>query len=139
MSIVALLDERPMHGYDLITELEARSGGRWKPSPGAIYPALGKLEERGLITATEAGERKQYELTDEGRQVAATLRESGAAPWDEQDLGGRGDLHRAIAELSGPARQIGRFGTPEQSAEAVAAVKEATRRLYKILADGATD
>jgi DNA-binding PadR family transcriptional regulator len=137
MSVLALLDEQPMHGYELITVLEARSGGRWKPSPGAIYPALGKLEQRGLIKSTEAEGRKQYELTDEGRQVASKLREPGAkAPWDEQELGGRGELHRALAELVGPARQIGRFGTGEQNAAAVAVVKDATSRLYKILADG---
>src|SRR5215204_5192055 len=61
MAIIALLEERPMHGYELITVLEQRSGARWKPSPGAIYPALGKLEGRGLVTSTEQDGKRLYE------------------------------------------------------------------------------
>src|SRR5688572_15264296 len=105
-AILTLLHERPMHGYELITQLEARSGGRWKPSPGAIYPALGKLEHRGLITSTDIEGRKQYELTEEGRTIAASLDEHGTAPWDDEELGDHRELHRAVAELVGPSRQI---------------------------------
>ena len=92
-----------MHGYELITVLEERSGGRWKPSPGAIYPALGKLEGRGLVTSTEQDGKRLYELTEEGRTVAAELskRDEGA-PWEQLDVGGHGDLRRALAELVGP-------------------------------------
>ena len=137
--VLTLLAERPMHGYELITELEARSGGRWKPSPGAIYPALGKLEHRGLLTSTEQDGKRVYDLTDAGRQVAQNMAEHGVLPWDQEELGGHGELRRAMAELTGPARQIGRFGTSGQTAAAVAVVKEATAKLYKILADGPTD
>jgi DNA-binding PadR family transcriptional regulator len=136
-AILALLAERPMHGYELITLLEERSGGRWKPSPGAIYPALGKLEHRGLVTSTKDDDKRRYELTEEGRTVAEQITSQGAMPWERDDeLGDQADLRRAMAELVGPARQIGRFGTPEQSAAAVATVKQATAALYKILADG---
>ena len=138
MAIIALLEERPMHGYELITVLEARSGGRWKPSPGAIYPALGKLEARGLITSTEEDGKRLYELTEDGRRVAAEVakRTEGAPPWEQFDVGGHGDLKRSLAELVGPARQIGRFGTSAQTEAATAIVKDATAKLYKILADG---
>jgi DNA-binding PadR family transcriptional regulator len=137
MAIVTLLDERPMHGYELITVLEDRSGGRWKPSPGAIYPALGKLEARGVITSTEQDGKRQYELTDTGRKFAAELsKHDKTAPWEQMDLGGHGELRRALAELVGPARQIGRFGTADQTTEATKVIKDATAKLYKILADG---
>jgi DNA-binding PadR family transcriptional regulator len=136
MAVIALLDDRPMHGYELITELEQRSGGRWKPSPGAIYPALGKLEGRGLIGGTDDDGRRIYHLTEAGKTVARKLAEHGVSPWDQHDLGEHGDLRRAISELAGPAQQIGRFGTPEQTAAAEAAVKQATAALYRILADG---
>ena len=46
-AILRLLAERPMHGYELITELEERTGGRWRPSPGSVYPALAQLEDEG--------------------------------------------------------------------------------------------
>lgn len=140
-SILALLDEAPMHGYELIAELEARSGGRWKPSPGSIYPALKRLEHRGLIVGTDSDDGKQrFELTDDGRARVEQHRAAGNdAPWDDHGLGEHGELRRAVAELVGPARQIGRFGTPEQTTAAVAAVKQATTNLYQILATGPTD
>jgi len=140
MAVLTLLAERPMHGYELITVLEDRSGGRWKPSPGAIYPALGKLEHRGLITSTEHDGKRQYELTEAERTVVTEFGQSGGgAPWDEPELGGHGDLRRAIAELVGPARQIGRFGTSTQTEAAATVIKDATSRLYKILADGPSE
>ena len=135
--ILNLLSERPMHGYELITVLEERSGGRWKPSPGSIYPALGKLEARGLVTSTEEDGKRQYSLTEEGKQVAANFAEHGvAAPWDEHELGKHGELRRALAELVGPARQIGRFGNETQTSAATKVVQDATAQLYKILAEG---
>jgi DNA-binding PadR family transcriptional regulator len=128
-----------MHGYELITALEDKSGGRWKPSPGSIYPALRRLEHRGFITAVETDDdepKRRFELTDLGRQRVAEYRDAGHEnPWDEHGLGDHGELRRAIAELVGPARQIGRFGTPEQTTAAATAVKEATTKLYRILAD----
>lgn len=141
-AVLALLDEQPMHGYELINALDEKSGGRWKPSPGSIYPTLKRLEHRGFITAVEADAddgKRRFELTDLGRERLTEHREAGhEAPWDDHGLGGHGELRRAIAELVGPARQIGRFGTPEQTATAVAAVKEATAQLYRVLADGVT-
>jgi len=138
MAIITLLNERPMHGYELITVLDERSGGRWKPSPGSIYPALGKLEEGGLVTSTEQDGKRLYELTDEGRTVAATFakRTEGGLPWEQFEAGGHSDLRRALAELVGPARQIGRFGTATQTEAATKVVRDATAQLYKILAEG---
>ena len=136
-AILALLAEQPMHGYELITALEERSGGRWKPSPGSIYPALRRLEHRGFIIATEIDDKRSFELTESGRQRLAEHQQAGdQAPWDDPGLGGHGELRRAVSELTGPARQVGRFGSPEQVTAAVAAVKVATTSLYRILADG---
>jgi DNA-binding PadR family transcriptional regulator len=139
-AILGVLAEQPMHGYELITTLEERSGGRWKPSPGSIYPALGRLEQRGLIASSGDSGKRRYELTDAGRERVAEQQELGVtAPWDEHGLGHHGELRRAIAELTGPARQISRFGSPDQIAQAVTTIKHATATLYRILADGPAD
>jgi DNA-binding PadR family transcriptional regulator len=67
--ILRLLDEKPRHGYEIIKELEERSGGRYTPSPGTVYPTLTMLEDMGFASATvEEGGKKVYAITDAGRQ-----------------------------------------------------------------------
>ena len=138
-AVLRLLDERPMHGYELITELDERSGGRWRPSAGTIYPALARMEMRGLITSDEVDGKKRFSLTSEGREALAAQRagegDDAPAPWDEAVRGGRGDLRRVMAELAGQARQIGRFGTSAQIERAAGVLDDAKRRLYTILAE----
>jgi DNA-binding PadR family transcriptional regulator len=64
--LLHMLSEQPRHGYELIRAIEDRMGGRYTPSPGAIYPTLTMLEEQGLATVTEDGAKKRYALTAEG-------------------------------------------------------------------------
>jgi DNA-binding PadR family transcriptional regulator len=136
-SILVLLEEQPMHGYELIGALEERSGGRWRPSPGAIYPALAKLEQRGLLTSSEVEGKRRYELTDLGRERVAEMRDADdTEPWEASSRGRHDELRRAIAELVGPAKQLGRFGSPDQIAKAQEVLRRATSELYRILADG---
>jgi len=67
--ILRLLDEKPRHGYEIIKELEERSGGRYTPSPGTVYPTLTMLEDMGFASAAvEEGGKKVYSITDAGRQ-----------------------------------------------------------------------
>lgn len=72
--LLALLHEKPRHGYDLIKAVDEKSGGFYVPSPGVIYPALTYLEEAGEITAEVEGSRKQYSLTDAGKDHLAKER-----------------------------------------------------------------
>jgi len=73
--LLALLAEKPAHGYELIKELESRSNGFYAPSPGMVYPALTYLEELGRVTVTQEGNRKCYELAEAGRDYLADNRE----------------------------------------------------------------
>jgi DNA-binding PadR family transcriptional regulator len=129
-----------MHGYELITELEARSSGRWRPSPGSIYPALTRMEEQGLLAAEELNEKKVFSLTARGREARAALEVGGADPtptWRET-AAGHGALHALPAEIAGQARQLRRFGSPDQVERAAALLEDVKRELYTILADGPT-
>jgi len=65
--LLALLAEKPSHGYELIKALEERSGGFYIPSPGMIYPALTFLEEIGFATVVADGAKKLYSITDAGK------------------------------------------------------------------------
>ncbi len=127
-----------MHGYELITELEARSSGRWRPSPGSIYPALSRLEEQGLLTAEELNEKKVFSLTARGREAREALdADPTPDPWREAG-DGHGALRALPAEIAGQARQLRRFASPDQVERAAALLEGVKRELYAILADGST-
>ncbi|HET9347919.1 MAG TPA: PadR family transcriptional regulator [Arthrobacter sp.] len=136
-AVLALLAERPMHGYQIIREIEERSGGSWKPSAGSVYPTLQLLADEGLIRAEESNGRKIYSLTEAGREAVAGA--DASAPWDSAGPAsgtGFAALPKAGVELAQAASQVGRTGTPEQVQEAVAVLDDARRRLYAILAKG---
>ncbi len=135
-AVLALLAEKPMHGYQIIQEIEERSGGAWKPSPGSVYPTLQLLADEGVISVEESNGRKTYSLTDEGRK-AADAAAGAKAPWEAQgarEHGRTGALPKAGIELAQAAAQVGRSGSPEQVAQAVDVLNEARRKLYSILA-----
>jgi DNA-binding PadR family transcriptional regulator len=136
-AVLALLVERPMHGYEMIQELERRTGGIWRPSPGSVYPTLQLLEDEGLITAEESGGRKRFALTDEGRPEAGRAAES--APWTEfgdDDVSQARDFREAVVGLLEALRQVGFNGTDEQRTRALDVLQDTRRKLYAILADG---
>jgi DNA-binding PadR family transcriptional regulator len=135
-AILSLLAEKPMHGYQIIAEIERRSGGAWKPSAGSVYPTLQLLADEGLISAEAAEGRKTYSLTEEGRAEAQAAAGKGA-PWEASgrgDMLGMGPLPKAGVALAQAAAQVKRTGTPEQVDEAVTVLDQARRKLYTILA-----
>jgi len=136
-AVLALLAEKPMHGYQLIHEIEERSGGTWKPSAGSVYPTLQLLADEGLISAEESNGRKTYSLTPEGQKLV-DAGAGTAAPWKTENSRGfhRAALPKAGLELAQAAAQVGRSGSPAQVTEATAVLDEARRKLYSILAQG---
>src|SRR5271163_3335980 len=64
-----LLAEEPRNGYQIMQDIEERSGGVWSPSPGSVYPALAQLEDEGLIRTEEHDGSKLFAITDEGRAL----------------------------------------------------------------------
>jgi DNA-binding PadR family transcriptional regulator len=64
---LALIAEAPRHGYEIIKLLEEKTADWYSPSPGIVYPTLTYLEEAGYVTASAAGSKNLYTITDEGR------------------------------------------------------------------------
>lgn len=138
-AVLSLLLEQPMHGYQIIREIEDRSGGSWKPSPGSVYPTLQLLTDEGLVEAEESSGRKTYSLTAEGRAAAGDETTERTAPWESagsRDGGRMTALPKAGVELAQAAAQVARTGDKEQVAQAVEILDEARRKLYSILAQG---
>ncbi|WP_329396947.1 PadR family transcriptional regulator [Streptomyces melanogenes] len=135
-SILALLKDRPMHGYEMIQEIVERSGGAWKPSPGSVYPTLQMMEDEGLITSESEGGKKLFTLTDTGRTEA----ESGSeAPWEEAGRGvdweSMNEIRQAGFGLMEAFGQVWKTGTAEQRQKALGVINDARKKLYLILAD----
>jgi DNA-binding PadR family transcriptional regulator len=86
-ALLDLLRERPKHGYEMIKDLEDRSGGFYSPSAGAIYPTLQLLEDRGWVTAQTVEGKKVYAITDAGREA---LNEHTTRREEESGRGFRG-------------------------------------------------
>lgn len=135
-AVLVLLAEKPMHGYQIIAEIEQRSGGSWKPSAGSVYPTLQLLADEGLITATVSDGRKTYSLTEAGQHEADAATGRGA-PWETPGRGtpfGPGTLPKSGIDLAQAVAAVRRSGSPEQVKQAVAVLDEARRKLYSILA-----
>ena len=134
-AILTLLAERPMHGYEMIGELEERTGGRWRPSAGSIYPTLQLLEDEGLVSPEQVEGRKVYSLTDPGRESAAALAER-KAPWQhDDDDSPHHRLRREAFRLRAALMQVGQAGDADQAEKAVELLTDTRRKLYGILAD----
>ena len=125
-AVLALLAEQPMHGYQIIREIDERSGGTWKPSAGSVYPTLQLLADEGLISAEESNGRKTYSLTDAGRSRGRGRRRRAGAVGD---LGrARVRTARRAAEGRHRARAGGGAGGPHRHAGAGEAGGRRARR-----------
>src|SRR3954449_12529221 len=110
-AVLLLLTEEPMHGYQLMQAISERSGGRWTPSPGAIYPTISQLEDEGLVTVTADAGRKLVALTDAGREHVEARRESGNDPFASYSVAAPGgDLRGLLEQVHGAVRQVGGAG-----------------------------
>ena len=135
-AVLRLLSEAPMHGYQIIQELSARSGGAWTPSAGSVYPTLQLLADEGLVTAEETAGKKVFSLTDSGKAAAAETADQ-PAPWDEAAQNGSGvqGYREAAGRLMPVVFQIGKTGTADQVTRAIEILIDTRKKLYAILAE----
>jgi DNA-binding PadR family transcriptional regulator len=132
-ALLLLLADEPRNGYQLMQAIEERTGGRWRPSPGSVYPTLSQLEDEGLIHAIEQDDAKLFELTAAGRKRVAGS--DAPPPWElHHGANGFHDFRAVVVELSAAARQVARVGDERQIERARETLARARRDLYRILA-----
>ncbi len=137
-----LLAEDSRNGYQIMQEIEQRSGGVWRPSPGSVYPALAQLEDEGLVRLEERDGRRTYVLTDAGRAYVDERRDDLVAPWEEMSESVGDDvasLFREMRQVGMAAGQIGHMGSAHQITEARSVLANARRALYSLLAEDEPD
>jgi DNA-binding PadR family transcriptional regulator len=137
-----LLAEEPRNGYQIMQEIEQRSGGLWRPSPGSVYPALAQLEDEGLVRVEERDGRRTYVLTDAGRASVEERPGDLVAPWDEMSESVDDDvasLFQELRQVGMAAVQVGHMGSEQQICGARDVLANARRALYSLLAADETD
>lgn len=135
LAVLALLREEPMHGYQIIRELDERSSGEWKPSAGSVYPTLQMLADEGLIVANETDGKKVYSLTSDG-QTEADSHSEETAPWESSESTATPlkDLPLAGAKLAQAVSQVMHSRNDELIRDATEVINDARRRIYELLA-----
>jgi DNA-binding PadR family transcriptional regulator len=134
-----LLAEEPRNGYQIMQEVQERSDGAWRPSPGSVYPALAQLEDEGLIRSEEIDGRKAYRLTVEGLAFVEQRGADQLAPWEQ--MGGDTppkavELGKIMREVAFAFMQVLRTGSDEQQEQARKVLADVRRELYRILGEG---
>lgn len=136
-AVLILLAEQSMHGYQLMQAMTERTGGAWRPSPGAIYPTIAQLEDEGLVSVEAEGGRKLVSLTDAGRAHLDDPRHGVTDPFAAITAadGEAPHLRTAVSEVHSAAKAVAINGTHAQVAAAAAVLADARRALYLILAE----
>ena len=136
-AILLLLEEQPRNGYNLMREVEQRSSGAWRPSPGSVYPALAQLEDEGLIEPSDAEQGKAFALTDAGRRYVAEQRGRLGVPLEAATEGmpdGLHELRRSAGQLGVASLQVAQTGDPQLIAGARQILEDARKAVYRLLA-----
>jgi DNA-binding PadR family transcriptional regulator len=114
--LLALLNEGPRHGYEVIQDLEQRFNGLYTPSAGTVYPRLAKLEEEGLVERSDEGRKAVYRITEAGRAEVRQRADELASL--------ETDLDHSVREL---AEQV-RSRVSHQSSDLRSELREAARQ-----------
>ncbi|WP_432504222.1 PadR family transcriptional regulator [Kineococcus arenarius] len=136
-AVLVLLAEGPSNGYRIIGEVERRSDGAWKPSPGSVYPTLQQLQDEGLITADPA-DPKQFTLTEAGRALVQDELADAPPPWESvAERPSRGEFHdlgRQVQQVAGLLQQVAFTGRPGDLRRAGDALERCRQELLSLLA-----
>jgi DNA-binding PadR family transcriptional regulator len=153
--LLKMLAEKPMSGSEIMSELESKTNGYWKPSPGSIYPLLAWLQDKGYIIEADQQEPgiRRYTLTEQGKafldqetkrreELDRRLEHFRTTPafvgrmWFGLDREDATELRRVTREFGKAVRDVfhemGREHSKEATEQAIRTLEEATRKLQDI-------
>jgi DNA-binding PadR family transcriptional regulator len=134
--VLAILADGPRHGYEIMLAIEERRG--FRPSPGSIYPALQMLDDGDFVSSSEVDGKRVYAITDKGRELLQTRRDSPGGPEDAGEPAAGAELMmrgmRTLHGLKDAVKQIARSGDVELIGRGVEILDRARRELYTLLA-----
>jgi DNA-binding PadR family transcriptional regulator len=133
--ILDVLTAGPRHGYDIIAALEEKSGGRYRPSPGSVYPTLQLLEDGGFVTSAESDGKRVYTITEAG---VALLKANPVVDRRGGEGGGGDDRPRpwqAFMKLGAAVKQANMEGDDATRTKLIAILARARREVYAMLAE----
>jgi DNA-binding PadR family transcriptional regulator len=130
--LLEVLKDGPRHGYEIISELEQRSGG-FRPSPGSVYPTLQMLEEVGYVTGEQIEGKKVYTITEAGLKL---LKERGPSPFEANPKMARAfEIRKQLMKLGSAAMDAARDGDEETAKRIADVINKARKDVYSILAE----
>ncbi len=131
--LLSTLTKRPMHGYDIMQDLEEQYQGRYRPSPGSVYPTLQMLEDGGFVTSQVIDGKRVYDITDAGRKL---LEERGTV--DDESVPGAewSELREAAVKFATAVQQgFRQFENPQTRERIKKVLDDARKEIYSILQD----
>jgi len=140
LALLSLLKEGPKHGYELMKDLEARSGGIYRASAGAVYPALQQLEDEDLVTSEQTDGKRTYRLTPAGKQELEREAETVRRIWQRSEQCGiwapwmgpeAGEVARPAAEVLRTALRVATRSTHDSAK--ISKIREILERTRKDL------
>lgn len=133
--VLAALSERPMHGYDVMKSLEERHQGRYRMSPGSVYPTLQMLEDGGFVTGELVDGKRVFTITEAGKKLLADHHADAETDDDDDDLDDWSETRDTARRFFAAARQGIMHHDPRIRDQVRAIVDDARKKIYKLLAE----
>jgi len=132
--ILQVLKEKPMHGYEIISQLEEKSHGMWRPSAGSIYPNLQLLTEQEYVTSKEENGKRVYTITEKGIGAAQRDEEVNKDHWEKRAAYASNfkELKTSFIEIMGTIKNIAAQDSPEKTKQVKKVLEETKEKLAKI-------
>lgn len=133
--ILDLINERPIHGYEIMKHFQDEFNGLYQPSSGSTYPILQSFEEQGYVNAEEIDGKKVYSITQQGKVFLNTKESIFQKRIEQMEtfINKRRGLHKELRNLAGLLMMNYPDLTEKQSSEIEKIIKETRRKISEVI------